>query len=161
MPRLILPTIKSTNRKVDMEYYCRHRCGNRCVSLCIDNSCQFCCRNTKCTLHNRPEPWHSRLIKYLNKLVTGSSSDTSKSEQITTPVDNSTNEKGSQEEDKEKDKIENNSDLCCKICYSNQMYYVFGCGHSLCASCTDALLLSYECPFCRTKIETKIKIHFL
>lgn len=46
--------------------------------------------------------------------------------------------------------------LLCPICFTNKRDMAFQCGHQTCASCGRTLS---QCPLCRTKISTRIKLY--
>lgn len=58
----------------------------------------------------------------------------------------------------EKDTTFSNSSLECKICLRNQISYVFmPCGHLV--SCKECLTALSDCPMCRMKIESAVRVY--
>ncbi|KAL3681395.1 hypothetical protein R1sor_024351 [Riccia sorocarpa] len=55
---------------------------------------------------------------------------------------------------RERDAIE--EQLKCQVCYTNKKDMVFGCGHQTCQQCASTLK---NCPFCRDRISTRIKLY--
>ena len=60
------------------------------------------------------------------------------------------------------DKPTDNEDLQCKICFENERRIaVLDCGHTMCGDCTKQTVVNTgECPYCRQKAVSVIKLYF-